>query len=263
MDTKDEHEEFFKVMTEISSALSDIELKRQEIIQELISVKGNSYPEKLYHYTGCLGVLGIIESNNLWATEYQSLNDSTEIIFGTQKLITVLEKFYEDNKSDSAILLRKLCDYYKEHGDLRRAVFNTSIISFSEEPDVLSQWRAYSDQAEGYCIEFDLTDSRLFTIFDQTNPWAMEIIPAIYDESLQLSLVQSGISKILEFVDSTEWTVSRIVNSSELEQGVALGCLMHVFDVYSTAFKTLHFLKKKSGGLWLLVPLVYLTLVKK
>ncbi|MDH5424799.1 MAG: hypothetical protein OEY29_07405 [Gammaproteobacteria bacterium] len=128
MDTMDEYENFFNVMTEISAALSDIELKRQEIIQELISVKGNGYPEKLYHYTGCHSALGIIESNNLWATDCNSLNDSTELLFGTAKLINELEIHCVDQKDNSVEILHKLCNYYKNHSEIRRETFNTNII---------------------------------------------------------------------------------------------------------------------------------------
>jgi hypothetical protein len=35
-------------------------------------------PDHLYHYTGQIGLLGIVESAELWATKIQYMNDATE-----------------------------------------------------------------------------------------------------------------------------------------------------------------------------------------
>ena len=35
-------------------------------------------PDILYHYTGQIGLLGIIEQAELWATKIQYMNDATE-----------------------------------------------------------------------------------------------------------------------------------------------------------------------------------------
>jgi len=45
---------------------------------------------RLYHYTTLQGVLGIIQSQCLWATHYKFLNDSSEIIRFHQELIEIL-----------------------------------------------------------------------------------------------------------------------------------------------------------------------------
>ncbi len=246
MESPEGFDDFLKVMSKLSGVFAGIEPKRQEIIQHLVSAKGNSFPARLFHYTNSKGISGIIESNHLWATEFQSLNDATELFHGAGLLVDELEMYGNENGGDISVLLRKLSNFYRKHGEAYRSFFETYIISFSEDPDVLSQWRAYSDQAKGCCIEFDFTDSRLFTIVSETTPWALEVLPVIYDESLQRTLIKSGIEKLLDYLDSTEWTVQKIANSSEIEQGIVLGLLMHSFEPFVTAFKHSGFSEEKE-----------------
>lgn len=237
MPSTEEFDAFREVMRNLSDVLSGIEPERHNIIQELVLSKGRPFPDKLHHYTNIRGIAGIVQSNHIWATDFRSLNDARELMHGTDLLIQELERFAEEFGGSIALLLNKLSCFYQEHGDAYRNFFETYIISFSEDPDLLSQWRAYSDQARGCCIEFDLTDSRLFTIVDETTLWALEILPVLYDESIQRRLIRSGIERLLRYLNSTEWTVERSVSSSEMEQGILLGLLMHAFEPFITAFK--------------------------
>src|SRR5215469_16252150 len=54
-----------------------------DLSANLISSKFSEFqcsppPDCLYHYTDQLGLLGIIEKRELWATKVQYMNDSTE-----------------------------------------------------------------------------------------------------------------------------------------------------------------------------------------
>lgn len=239
-------DEFLKATSKLSEIYAGIESKRQEIIHDLVSAKGTPRPEKLYHYTNTDSVIGIIQSNNLWATGFKSLNDATELVHGADLLGNELYRYGEQHGGDILVLLNNLSNYYRDHGETYREFFETYIISFSEDTDVLSQWRAYSDQAKGCCVEFDFTDSRLFTIVSEDTPWALEVLPVIYDETLQRTLIQSGIKRLLDYLDSTEWTVQKVVNASETEQSVILGLLIHTFEPFVTAFKHTGFSEEKE-----------------
>lgn len=237
MTLPEEYEIFMKAMHSLSGIMSSIEPVRNEIIQELELAKGRSLPDKLYHYTNTKGLNGIIQSNNLWASDFRSLNDSTELVYGTNLLIEELDESAKEYDGFVSELLLKLSNLYKDHGDAYRDYSETYIISFSEDPDVLSQWRAYSDQAIGCCVEFDFTDSHLFTITGETSPWSLEILPVIYDKSLQSKLIRSGISKLLNYLNSREWAVENVTSEPEAEQGIILGLLMHAFKPFITSFK--------------------------
>lgn len=246
MQITDEFKKFLEVMKGLSSVTAGIEPKRQEIVQSLVGAKATHFPTKLYHYTGFQGVSGILHSNTLWATDFRFLNDSSELVYGASLLVEKLQSFANDGGGDISALLNKVANYYREHGHIYREFFETYVISLSEEPDMLSQWRAYADQARGYCMEFDLSDSRLFSIISSNTPWALEILPVIYDTTDQRRLIQEGIVKLINYLDSTDWPIERVVNASEMEQGAVLGLLMHAFEPFVTAFKYLGFSEEKE-----------------
>jgi Protein of unknown function (DUF2971) len=132
----------------------------------------------VFHYTDTAGLLGIVSSETLHATDYRYLNDSTEAgmirkyimpIFEAE-IATVAEKLFSAGLLDD--------HYYKEMGSrgsqieaenqyraFVRGVDNVSpffVVSFCRHEDtkyeyqhgLLSQWRGYADSG-GFAIEFD------------------------------------------------------------------------------------------------------------
>lgn len=243
---RDEFIKFLEIMHSFSSITAGIEPQRQAIIQNFLRAKSASIPINLYHYTGLQGVSGILQSNSLWATNYRNLNDASELIYGADLLVDELEKFSAGTSGDNSIFLNKIAGMYREHGDKMRDFMETYIISLSESGDMLSQWRAYADQAQGYCIEFKFNDSGLFTIIGNNAPWALEILPVIYDPTTQRGLVREGITKVITYLDSTPWTIKKIVNSPETEQASILGLIMHVFQPFIISFKHPGFSEEKE-----------------
>lgn len=231
MESPERHAEFFNTFGNLSTLFPSVENVRTEIIQGLATAKGQSSPAKLHHYTNSAGINGIILSNHLWATDFRNLNDTTELTYGTGLLVDELKKFGKEKVGDVSILLNGLCTFYMDHGDKIRDFFETYVVSLSEAPDMLSQWRAYADHAKGCCVEFDFTDSRLFTIVDEYTPWALEILPVIYDEDIQRSLIRSGIERLLNHLSPLA------INRSTSEQGILIGFLMHALRPFVTAFK--------------------------
>jgi hypothetical protein len=237
VDIPEGYDVFLEAMERISEVSNGIEAQKQEVVRRLFLTKGNGNPQKLYHYTSFSGVQGIVNSNHLWATDFRYLNDESELIYGADLLSSELEEFAKSLSPSESSLLNKLAAYFKDHHAEYRNFQETYIISLTEAPDVLSQWRAYSDSGKGHCIEFDLSDSTLFTVISEGTPWAMEMLPVIYDEVHQKNLVRSGIRQLVEYLNTTEWTLNRISKASEAEQGTIMGFLMHAFDPFITAFK--------------------------
>jgi hypothetical protein len=112
-------------------------------------------PTRLFHYTPQAGLLGIIKSNVLWATNALYLNDSSELLYG----LSVAREHM------SAVVAKS--DIVREF--LRRAeqLLDLSVLTpgrqfyaccFCENPNLLSQWRAYADRGGGYAIGFDTED---------------------------------------------------------------------------------------------------------
>lgn len=112
---------------------------------------------KYGHYTSIPGLLGIIDKGNLWATNIRFLNDEQEFKHALDLIKNVIpnsritreqpehpihKQFIQGIQSE----LKSLDDYKSD------SVFT---LSFSEETDLLSQWRGYCAINSGYCIEFD------------------------------------------------------------------------------------------------------------
>lgn len=145
------------------------------------------HPE-LFHYTNAKGLIGIIESQSIWATHYAYLNDSEEIRHFLKHRLSVLlrtvgneyldELIAQDQSTESRIDLQggreKIIDSFiqetrnvNEKILLKDALAEPYIASFCTtsrlEKDVrdrvaqhglLSQWRGYGNKG-GYAIVFD------------------------------------------------------------------------------------------------------------
>lgn len=118
-------------------------------------------PDVLYHYTSLAGMLGILRTNRIWATDARYLNDVNE----SRQIWLVLERYVRElmrrgegrGKLDLDQLLRSIHSF--EHSI-------SFIASFSEARDMLSQWRAYSGAGPGICIAFAAEALRTQWIFN-------------------------------------------------------------------------------------------------
>ncbi|MBC2678907.1 DUF2971 domain-containing protein [Pseudomonas baltica] len=103
---------------------------------------------RFYHYTSQVGLLGILSSKSIWCTNALFLNDPTEFKHAIQHGKQMANRLYED-------------DYDERFGwQLRHELESTAaddlyVSSFSERPDLLSQWRGYCPGGNGYCLGFD------------------------------------------------------------------------------------------------------------
>lgn len=106
-------------------------------------------PEGLvYHYTTQAGLMGILDSKTLWASNLRHLNDRREFTFAMSVAERVLAGLDTDRYPT-------LIDYLM--GQIRREGFDdtrTFVASFSERPDQLSQWRSYGGGG-GFCLAFE------------------------------------------------------------------------------------------------------------
>jgi hypothetical protein len=100
----------------------------------------------LYHYTDQKGLLGILESKQLWATHYRYLNDTSEGKIARELLFDELKR--SSDESDEGVISqgeRILSEITSQ---------DVYVTSFSEKGNLLSQWRAYSGKSGGYSIGF-------------------------------------------------------------------------------------------------------------
>jgi hypothetical protein len=105
----------------------------------------------VYHYTSAAALQSIVETNELWLTDFAYLNDASEFVHGRKAVEETLESLsasgeYEKSEAVFGQWLDEL-----RNGPVPRVC----VASFSMDGDSLSQWRAYG----GIALGFDPTSS--------------------------------------------------------------------------------------------------------
>jgi hypothetical protein len=145
-------------------------------------------PEFLWHYTSASGLFGIIQSECIWATKIQFLNDSREFIEATNLCRSLLQQIAE--KQSESWPKQLVAFLAKSLGSIENA--NVCVCSFTEEQDLLSQWRGYCPPEGGYCLGIN-SDALIknFSVLDFT------ILPCVYDYSTQQELLNDVVEIVL------------------------------------------------------------------
>ena len=134
--------------------------------------------EKLYHYTNCDVLVGILQTKTLWATHYKFLNDYSEIILFRDKLVSLMLPHIQEACEELIKQIPSIEQYIKEMGGLDHVVKHETqvivdaqygatgdeiyILSFCgqhKNPQInsnglLSQWRGYGSGG-GVAVVFD------------------------------------------------------------------------------------------------------------
>lgn len=106
----------------------------------------NEIPRILYHYCSVETFYNIITNKNLWLTDSFSTNDYMENRWINKLINELLPKYINDNtrqRFESIFLQYNINNYIP------------FIACFSEDGDLLSQWRAYANDGCGFSIGFN------------------------------------------------------------------------------------------------------------
>jgi hypothetical protein len=111
-------------------------------------------PALLYHYTDVQGFKGIVDSQELWATHIQYLNDTQEDLHAVDvaKRLLVTQAPLVTDPQEQAVLTRLGTEL-----SVGRRVY-VAVASFSKVADGLSQWRGYCPNGAGYSLGFVAED---------------------------------------------------------------------------------------------------------
>jgi len=157
-------------------------------------------PALLYHYTDSRGLLGMLETNTIWATEAGFLNDSAELEYVYTVVARVAERQRNGLQSQAAKKLAARLTRAREEGFfLMQSVY---VACFSQERDLLSQWRAYADDGLGYAIGFDPATKFQVGETRAGKRWdAPRLVRVTYDDAVPGSLVDGFVAATLKLVD--------------------------------------------------------------
>lgn len=140
-------------------------------------------PNFLHHYTSGHGLLGILNSGEMHCTNVHYMNDSSEMDYGRELVLRVLEE-RKENLSGATLRAVNRLPRMLEQPD-----FQYFITCFCEKSDLLSQWRAYGAQAAGYSIGFAVDD--LIAVL----PEYSELLRVIYEPVLQEEIVRQTLKR--------------------------------------------------------------------
>ncbi len=150
----------------------------------------------LYHYCSNASFLSIIESRQLRACEYSLSNDRLE----GKWFRKVFEDFCKD-RGLSPFQLQLVLRMY----DGMFCYYGFAGVCLSEEGDMLSQWRAYSDNGAGVSIGFDSAEFYKEPV--PPNPPALpSLAKVIYDVETQRRIIAPNLEQIVEFFKTHKTT---------------------------------------------------------
>lgn len=180
----------------------------------------SSPPSVLFHYTSAEGLMGILDSNRLWATDARFTNDPSEVRYATRTTNSAVEDilrkvdsgtvdqtgsfetimktvqdpltaFFTGIKSSiRGLLMSKVDELTSGILDAFEGNLEVYMVSFCGLGDLLSQWRGYGSQGGGYSIGFVAGD---LASCAQASHGKMLLRKVIYEPDEQRRFVDAGL----------------------------------------------------------------------
>lgn len=174
----------------------------------------------LFHYTSLEGLMGIIDSKSIWATNVLYLNDASELNYSIILLRKQIHN-YKDNIPIDGNWLYKISFFDSLVDNFNQLIIDTNILgffvcSFSEEKDLLSQWRGYCPKGIGFSLGFRLSD---LSVCAQQRKGLIK--QCCYNEEIQISTLDNLIREISNRYDS-EITSYQIGSNEQEEKKVEI-----------------------------------------
>ncbi len=159
-----------------------------------------SVPQHLYHYTTPAGLVGIVKNQQLWASNVEFLNDTSE----PSHAFHVIETAFDGVKktADVSDKVKELLDSFWNWTTSDRAVHGPHlyVFCFCEHGDLLSQWRSYGVRGSGCAIGFAAQALQSLLRVEE----GQYLIKTEYEEGRQFEEAQSVLREIIAFVSSVE-----------------------------------------------------------
>lgn len=154
-------------------------------------------PETLYHYTTADGLLGIVSSNLLRASNALYMNDASELQYARTLIQEVIAEKLAAGGALPGLEFLNRC-----------ARDNFSILSFlqphvacfCESGDLLSQWRGYADRGGGYAIGFEALSLARPSDY-LLNPTEADLLQVEYDNAVQKSTAEERVESVRNALD--------------------------------------------------------------
>jgi Protein of unknown function (DUF2971) len=154
-------------------------LRAQMASEQVGLVQGD--PPMLYHYTASDGLLGIIETDSIYATNFRYVNDLTEFTYANDLLRNELSRTQDNQNIEVYGAFRHIL----QSPEMLLAGTDLYLACFCEDGDLLSQWRAYGSRGGGYALGFRASAANAHKM----NP-RKSLYRVTYDEEQQVRLLR-------------------------------------------------------------------------
>jgi hypothetical protein len=215
--------------------------------EQLPELEKQAVPDCVYHYTDAAGVLGIMRSRQIWATDYRFLNDSAEILYTTQLAQEVARREFLGGQSG---LGEKFVEYVSSAA--RPDVYEKTpyyLACFSEADNSLSQWRAYGG-SQGYALRLpgDLSTSAEYQHDGRQNP-GITLLKVVYERNFHESYVRTLIGLLIRICEAPVLAAIHEKEGSEVALARFLPFFWGQIDRASYRFKHPDFAVEKEWRL--------------
>ena len=208
-------------------------------------------PAELFHYTSAGGLLEILRSNQIWATNLEFMNDFLEVKYAKELFMDVVrrEKSFARNQLVVQFLDKTAKDLYRFTN-----VFSFYAVSFcADGGDRLAQWRAYAGEGTGYSIGFRSADiiAAMGKYDSEQRQQQTQLIQVVYRRKQQEAIVRTALKKVCTYVaEHLKEQNARSIEKSLPELSNTL--CAHLFP-YLFSFKAAGFEEEKEWRLvtWL------------
>jgi hypothetical protein len=157
-------------------------------------------PARLFQYTDAGGLIGLLSSRAVWATDARFLNDSSEVSLAREVVAHAASSV--DVKTTHA---RELVAKLVQIEPWEVFMGNLYVASFSTKRDSLSQWRAYGGDGLGYAIGVD-TSIKLAPASDPPLPLppVAHYSKVVYDENGPGGVLWEMVAGMLQVLDHAD-----------------------------------------------------------
>ncbi|MCK4786522.1 MAG: DUF2971 domain-containing protein [Desulfobacteraceae bacterium] len=114
-------------------------------VEDLMNSFSDPCDGTIYHYTSASGFQGIVESGEIWLTNTDFVNDTTDC-----KALQEESRLFGEGELSCNRYIEKYWPRFLKNND--KSASNFYVASFNKNPDSLEQWRAYGN----ICIGFDV-----------------------------------------------------------------------------------------------------------
>lgn len=135
----------------------------------------------LYHYTSLAGLLEIVEEQVLWASNAHYLSDMKEILHAEDFMVAEIIELLPRAAPYEAQVLTQLRHWLTDRGLSRHQLF---LCSFTEEGNLLSQWRGYTPHGLGVSLGFPAAD-----IVRLAAAQGYRLVKCVYDPAQQRRMI--------------------------------------------------------------------------